>query len=53
MSRVKLGKQWWRTVRYAIGGERRTGRLIGILVTVGVFMALLIILGQGFSVTVG
>ncbi|MGQ4415264.1 hypothetical protein ACN6LA_006970 [Streptomyces sp. SAS_269] len=50
---MKLDREWWRIVRYAMGEERRTARLISILVTVGVIMAGLILMGHGFSVTVG
>ncbi|MEU1577535.1 hypothetical protein ABZ519_41635 [Streptomyces collinus] len=50
---MKIDREWWRTVRYAIGEERRTARLISILVTVGAIMAGLILMGHGFSVTVG
>ncbi|AEY93977.1 hypothetical protein SHJG_8712 [Streptomyces hygroscopicus subsp. jinggangensis 5008] len=42
MSSMKLGKEWWRTVRYAIKEERRTVRLISVLVTVGVIALVLI-----------
>jgi hypothetical protein len=47
------GKEWWRTVRYAIGAENRTARLIGILVTVGVIVGALIAVASGVTVTVG
>ncbi|MEN8653571.1 hypothetical protein ABCR94_23935 [Streptomyces sp. 21So2-11] len=50
---MKLDKEWWRTVRYAIQEEGRTARLIGVLVTVGVVAAVLIIASNGFSVSVG
>ncbi|WP_164551646.1 hypothetical protein [Streptomyces sp. WAC 01529] len=50
---MKLGKEWWRTVRYAIGEQRRTARLLGVLVVVGAIMAVLIALGQGLVLTVG
>lgn len=50
---MKLDKEWWRTVRYAIAEERRTVRLISVLAAVGVIMAALIVIGHGFSVTVG
>ncbi|WP_328669473.1 hypothetical protein [Streptomyces sp. NBC_00328] len=50
---MKFDKEWWRTVRYAIAEERRTARLISLLVTVGVLVGALIILSNGFSVTVG
>ncbi len=53
MRSLKLDREWWRTVRYAMGEERRTARLISILVTVGVIVAGLILMGHGFSVTVG
>jgi hypothetical protein len=45
--------EWWRTVRYAIGAENRTGRLIGILVTVGVIVITAIVTMSGVTVTVG
>jgi len=38
---LKLDREWWRIVRYAMGEERRTARLVSILVTVGVIMAVL------------
>ncbi|MGI5136354.1 MULTISPECIES: hypothetical protein [unclassified Streptomyces] len=50
---MKLGKEWWRTVRFAIKEERRTVRLISILVTVGVIAAVLIGIGHGVTVTIG
>ncbi|QUC63781.1 hypothetical protein IOD14_01425 [Streptomyces sp. A2-16] len=50
---MKLDREWWRTVRYAIEEEHRTVRLIGVLVTVGAIMAVLIIISNGFSVTIG
>ena len=54
MSTVRsiLGKEWWLTVRYAIKDQHRTFRLIGILVTVGVAGALIII-ASGVTVTIG
>ena len=51
--KLKLSREWWRTVQYAIKEEGRTVRLISILVTVGVIMVVLLIVGHGFSVTVG
>ncbi len=48
-----MGKEWWRTVRYAIGKEGRTVRLISVLVTVGAVVLLLIAVTNGVSVTVG
>ncbi|RPK54663.1 MULTISPECIES: hypothetical protein [unclassified Streptomyces] len=50
---MRLGKEWWQTVRYAIGKEGRTVRLISILVTVGVIVLVLITVTNGVSVTVG
>ncbi|MFD3456052.1 hypothetical protein ACFWVC_28220 [Streptomyces sp. NPDC058691] len=50
---MMLGKEWWRTVRYAIKEERRTARLISILVTVGVIAGALIVIGNGVTVTIG
>ncbi|MEU6164737.1 hypothetical protein [Streptomyces tanashiensis] len=50
---MKLSKEWWRTVRYAIKEERRTVRLISILVTAGVIVAMLIAATNGVSVTIG
>ncbi|MFC7818651.1 hypothetical protein ACFUTR_28925 [Streptomyces sp. NPDC057367] len=53
MSSMKLGKEWWQTVRYAIKEEHRTVRLISVLVTVGVIALVLIAAVNGVSVTVG
>ncbi|MFH8670583.1 hypothetical protein ACH4F3_37805 [Streptomyces anulatus] len=53
MSDMKLGEEWWRTVRYAIAEGSRTARLIGFLVTLGIVVGALIIISSGFSVTVG
>lgn len=50
---MKLSKEWWRTVRYAIKEERRTVRLISILVTIGGVALVLIAATHGVSVTVG
>lgn len=50
---MKLSKEWWRTVRYAIKEEHRTVRLISILVTVGVIAVVLIIIATGVTVTIG
>lgn len=50
---MKLDKEWWRTVRYAIKEEGRTGRLISILVTVGVIAGALVVIGNGVTVTIG
>ncbi|MET7631703.1 hypothetical protein ACFYWN_27125 [Streptomyces sp. NPDC002917] len=47
------GKQWWQTVRYAIKEERRTARLISILVTVGVIAVVLIAATNGVTVAIG
>ncbi|WP_406362542.1 hypothetical protein [Streptomyces sp. NBC_01579] len=46
-------KQWWQTVRYAIKEERRTARLISILVTVGVIAVVLIAATNGVTVAIG
>ncbi|MBH5131780.1 hypothetical protein ACFVFT_08800 [Streptomyces tendae] len=46
-------KETGRTVRFAIARERRTARLISILVTVGVIALVLIAAANGASVTVG
>ncbi|WP_369232538.1 hypothetical protein AB5J56_11210 [Streptomyces sp. R21] len=51
--KLKLGKEWWRTVRFAIKEERRTVRLISILVTAGVIAVVLIVIANGVSVTIG
>ncbi|MFD5818208.1 hypothetical protein [Streptomyces sp. NPDC127038] len=51
--KVVLGKEWWQTVRYAIKEERRTVRLISILVTVGVIAGLLIVIANGVTLTIG
>ncbi|MCC8335236.1 hypothetical protein LMJ38_04740 [Streptomyces sp. R1] len=50
---MERSNEWWRTVRYAIKRERRTVRLISILVTVGVIGAVLIAATNGVTVTVG
>ncbi|MGC5564633.1 hypothetical protein ACPYPG_17570 [Streptomyces sp. FR-108] len=50
---MKLSKEWWRTVRYAIEEDHRTIRLISILVTVGGVALVLIAATHGMSVTVG
>ncbi|MEV7364519.1 hypothetical protein [Streptomyces sp. NPDC091299] len=50
---MKLDKEWWRTVRYAIKERGRTVRLIGILVTVGVIAGALIVIAHGMTVTIG
>ncbi|RNG21243.1 hypothetical protein EEJ42_22690 [Streptomyces botrytidirepellens] len=34
-ARLRFDREWWRTIRCAIGEERRTARLISVLVTVG------------------
>ncbi|MFF7676649.1 hypothetical protein [Actinacidiphila glaucinigra] len=49
---MKLDKGWWRTVRYAIGAERRTARLISILLVVGTIVGVLILIGSGNTVAV-
>ncbi|WP_454368850.1 hypothetical protein [Streptomyces albogriseolus] len=46
-------EEWWRTVRYAIKEERRTARLISILVTVGAIAVVLISATNGVSVAIG
>ncbi|MFD7999702.1 hypothetical protein [Streptomyces mirabilis] len=50
---MKLSKEWWQTVRYAIKEERRTVRLISILVTIGGVASVLIAATHRVSVTVG
>lgn len=50
---MRLDREWWRTVRYAIEEERRTVRLIGILMTVGVLAVVLVTITNGVSVTIG
>ncbi|MET9470583.1 hypothetical protein [Streptomyces sp. NPDC002922] len=50
---MKLSKEWWQTVRYAIKEERRTARLISILVTVGVIAVVLIAATNGVTVAIG
>ncbi|MFH9611919.1 hypothetical protein [Streptomyces sp. NPDC017448] len=50
---MRPDKEWWRTVRYAIAEGRRTARLISVLVALGAIAGALIIIGNGFSVTVG
>ena len=50
---MSMSKEVGRTVRYAINKERRTVRLISILVTVGVIAMLLIAATTGVTVTVG
>ncbi|MFE6159592.1 hypothetical protein ACFQ7F_11855 [Streptomyces sp. NPDC056486] len=50
---MKLDREWWRTVRYAIEEEHRTVRLIGILMTVGAITVVLVAITNGFSVTIG
>ncbi|MEV5175046.1 hypothetical protein AB0L10_29090 [Streptomyces flaveolus] len=50
---MKLDKEWWRTVRFAIADERRTARLIAVLIAVGVVVGALIMTRHGFTVTVG
>ncbi|WP_329371216.1 hypothetical protein [Streptomyces sp. NBC_01483] len=47
---MKLGTEWWRTVRYAIKEERRTARLISILLVVGTITGTLIVIGSGNTV---
>lgn len=51
--KLTLGREWWRTVRYAIAKEGRTVRLISILVVVGAIAVVLIMVGHGVTVTVG
>ncbi|CBG75162.1 putative membrane protein [Streptomyces scabiei 87.22] len=50
---LRLDKEWWRTVRFAIAEERRTARLIAVLIVVGVIVGTLIMMGQGVTVRVG
>jgi hypothetical protein len=50
---MRLDREWWRTVRFAIAEERRTARLISVLVVVGGIVAGLLIISNGFSVSVG
>ncbi|MER6750065.1 hypothetical protein ACFW6C_15635 [Streptomyces fungicidicus] len=50
---MKLDKEWWLTVRFAIAEERRTTRLIAVLTVVGVVVGALIMMIHGFTVTVG
>ncbi|WP_405667856.1 hypothetical protein [Streptomyces sp. NBC_00055] len=50
---MKLSKEWWQTVRFAIKEEGRTVRLISILVTVGVIAVVLIAASNGVSVAIG
>ncbi|MFJ3656303.1 hypothetical protein ACIPPR_23720 [Streptomyces nigra] len=49
---MKLGNEWWRTVRYAIKEERRTARPISILVVVGAIALAPVMIGSGVGVTV-
>ncbi|MEW2708287.1 hypothetical protein AB0948_25235 [Streptomyces koyangensis] len=51
--KLKLSREWWRTVRYAIKEEGRTVRLISILLVVGAIAVVLITVGHGFTVTIG
>ncbi|WP_179382116.1 hypothetical protein [Streptomyces sp. SA15] len=50
---MSVSKEVGRTVRYTIKKERRTARLISILVTVGVIVMLMIAATNGVTVTVG
>ncbi|MFD3456050.1 hypothetical protein ACFWVC_28205 [Streptomyces sp. NPDC058691] len=50
---MKLGREWWRTVRYAIGAERRTARLISILLVVGTIAGVLMVVSNGVTTTIG
>ncbi|MFD7412768.1 hypothetical protein [Kitasatospora purpeofusca] len=50
---MTVDKEWWRTVRFAIAEERRTARLIAVLIVVGVVVGALIMMGNGCTVTVG
>ncbi|MFI1728691.1 hypothetical protein ACH40E_05505 [Streptomyces acidicola] len=50
---MSLRKETGRTIRFAIEEERRTVRLIGILVTAGVVVLVLIAAASGVTVTVG
>ncbi|MEV4866311.1 hypothetical protein [Streptomyces ossamyceticus] len=50
---MSVSKEMGQTVRYAIKKERRTVRLIGILVTVGVIVMLMVAAANGVTVMVG
>ncbi|MER5883062.1 hypothetical protein ABT160_04465 [Streptomyces sp. NPDC001941] len=50
---MQFNGEWWRTVRFAIKEEGRTGRLVLVLVVAGIIVGTLIMLGHGFTVSVG
>ncbi|MFB7311663.1 hypothetical protein [Streptomyces sp. NPDC056192] len=50
---MSWGKETGRTIRFAINKERRTVRLISILVTVGVIAVVLIAATNGVTVAIG
>ncbi|MFB7853523.1 hypothetical protein [Streptomyces sp. NPDC056053] len=46
-------KEWWQTVRCAIKEERRTPRLIAILMAVGIITVVVVAAASGVTVTIG
>ena len=50
---MSVSKETGRTVRFAIAGERRTARLLAIVLTVGAVLVLVLIVSRPVHLTIG